>query len=718
MLDVIEVENEYYVRARSSLADKQTRVLMHGDLFAVFDRQGDFQPLGSGEHGLYFKEARHLSALALCLPNERLLLLSSNVREDNAILAIDLTNPDLETDRGQRLPHGTIHLYRTKFLNENACYEQIRVRNYGLVPAAFELVMQFGADFADIFEVRGHRRSRPGQFLSPETSGSMVILAYQGLDGVLRKTRITSTFKPAVVGPSAMHFRLELEPQQETEFSIIVACSAGSDEDFLPFGQAVKERDRRQREFDLPEICTSNEQFNDWVNRSKADLRMMISATPQGPYPYAGVPWFSTPFGRDGIVTALECLWLNPALAKGVLQYLAATQATENNPIQDAEPGKILHETRKSELARIGEVPFGRYYGSADSTPLFLCLAAAYFERTNDRELMHAIWSSIERALHWIAESGDCDGDGFVEYHRRSTSGLVQQGWKDSPDSIFHSDGRIAEGPIALCEIQAYVYAAKRGIAVVAAALGYAEKAQTLRDQAQTLRERFEQAFWCDDIGLYALALDGEKGQCRVASSNAGHCLFTGISGKRRALQITETFRSEAFFSGWGVRTIANSEKRYNPMSYHNGSVWPHDNALIAFGCAQTEQKGLACQILTGLLDSSIFLDIHRLPELFCGFSRRPGRGPTLYPVACSPQAWAAGSVFLVLQSCIGLTIRAPESRIYFYYPSLPESIQRLKILDLKVGSSSVDLELRRYEKVVSVDILRREGELEIVTIK
>jgi glycogen debranching enzyme len=212
--------------------------------------------------------------------------------------------------------------------------------------------------------------------------------------------------------------------------------------------------------------------------------------------------------------------------------------------------------------------------------------------------------------------------------------------------------------------------------------------------------------------------LDGEKRQCRVASSNAGHCLFTGISGKRRALQIIETFRSEAFFSGWGVRTIANSEKRYNPMSYHNGSVWPHDNALIAFGCAQTEQKGLACQILTGLLDSSIFLDIHRLPELFCGFSRRPGRGPTLYPVACSPQAWAAGSVFLILQSCIGLTIRAPESRIYFYYPSLPESIQRLKILDLKVGSSSVDLELRRCEKVVSVDILRREGELEIVTIK
>jgi glycogen debranching enzyme len=300
---------------------------------------------------------------------------------------------------------------------------------------------------------------------------------------------------------------------------------------------------------------------------------------------------------------------------------------------------------------------------------------------------------------------------------RRSARGLVHQGWKGSDDSIFHSDGKITDGPIALCEIQAYVYAAKRGIADVAAALGYEEKAQALRCQAETLRERFEEAFWCDDIGLYALALDGEKRQCRVASSNAGHCLFTGISGKKRTQQIIETFRSEPFFSGWGVRTIANSEKRYNPMSYHNGSVWPHDNALIAFGCAQTEQKGLACQILTGLFDSAIFLDIHRLPELFCGFSRRPGRGPTLYPVACSRQAWAAGSVFLILQSCIGLAVRASESRIYFHYPSLPESVQSLRILDLKVGSSSVDLELRRYEKVVSVDILRREGELEIVTV-
>ena len=534
---------------------------------------------------------------------------------------------------------------------------------------------------------------------------------------MLRKTKITSTLKPAVMTDSEMHFRWEFEPQEEREFSITISCFADGDVAVLPYHQAVKECSSWQDKFDSAEIRTSNEQFNDWVNRSGADLKMMVTATPHGLYPYAGVPWFSTPFGRDGIITALECLWLSPAPAKGVLQYLAATQATESNPFQDAEPGKILHETRKSELARTGEVPFGCYYGSADSTPLFIYLAAAYFERTNDRQLMQAIWPNIEKALDWITEFGDCDGDGFVEYSRRSASGLVHQGWKDSNDSVFHADGSIAGGSIALCEIQAYVYAAKRGISAVAAALGHAEKAQALRQEADILRDRFDEAFWCDDIGLYALALDGDKRQCRVASSNAGHCLFTGIADKKRARQIIETFRSEAFFSGWGVRTIASSEKRYNPMSYHNGSVWPHDNALIAFGCAQAEEKGLAHQILAGLFDSSIFLDIHRLPELFCGFARRSGLGPTLYPVACSPQAWASGSVFLLLQSCLGLAIQASESRIYFYYPSLPESLQSVKILDLKVGSSLVDLELCRHDEVVSVDILRQQGDIEISVI-
>ena len=404
-------------------------------------------------------------------------------------------------------------------------------------------------------------------------------------------------------------------------------------------------------------------------------------------------------------------------MAKGVLRFLAATQATEIETERDSEPGKILHEAREGEMARTGEVPFRRYYGSVDATPLFLVLAAAYFERTGDSELLNSIWKNIQMALDWIDNFGDRDGDGFVEYARLSSNGLVQQGWKDSHDSVFHADGRLAEGPIALCEVQAYVYAAKRGISTVAAALGYHKEGEKLEREAERLRTRFREAFWCEEISLYALALDKEKRQCQVRSSNAGQCLFSGIATAEHSWRIVESLLSDTFFCGWGIRTIASSEVRYNPMSYHNGSVWPHDNALIAYGLSQTEGKELPSKVLTGLLNSSIFLESHRLPELFCGFSRRPGKGPTLYPVACAPQAWAAGAVFLVLQSCLGLTVHAAESRICLTYPCLPESIQSVRIQNLCIGANSIDLEVTRDAESVSVNVLRRTGNIQVRTI-
>jgi glycogen debranching enzyme len=718
MLDIIEVENQFYVRAQSSFVDNQTKSLMSGDIFAVFDRRGDFRTVFSTEQGLFYREMRHLSRLVLRLEEGALLLLSSSVRLDNAVLAVDLTNAELLSSGQDQHPR-TLHISRTNLLWDNTCYQQIEVRNYAMEPTSVELILEFEADFADIFEVRGQQRKRRGQLLEPRVEDSAVVLGYLGLDGLRRETRVALSKIPAVITSGQMRVPIRLAPGEQTNITIRVQCSCG--EEATVFASEREAADRlasRGAEIAKVEISTSNEQFNDWINRSVADLRMLVATTPEGIYPYAGVPWFSTIFGRDGLVTGLECLWACPEIAKGILSYLASVQAMEFEPSQDAEPGKILHEARQSEMARVGEVPFRRYYGSVDSTPLFILLAAAYFKRTADRDLMVRIWQNIEKALDWIDHYGDRDGDGFVEYGRFTPHGLLQQGWKDSQHSIFHADGGIAKGPIALCEVQAYVYGAKREIADVYEALGRSERARELRQEAESLKVRFHDAFWCEEISSYAIALDGDKQRCQIRSSNAGHTLFTGIASDDHAERITEELGSEKYFSGWGIRTIATGEARYNPMSYHNGSVWPHDNALIAYGLTCAKNKTLARLVLTGLFDASIYLDSHRLPELFCGFSKRKGKAPTLYPVACAPQAWAAGAVFLVLQASLGMEISAGDGVVRFVHPMLPESISHVRIRGLEVGSAVVDLELTKHHETLDVSISRRLGDVQIITIK
>ncbi len=720
--DVIEVDQQFYIRASSALADDRTRVLLNGDTFAVFDRSGDIQPVGFGQQGIFHNETRHLSRLEMRFCGFRPLLLSSTIREDNVLFAIDLTNPDIQLDSGASLPRGTVHIYRAKFLTELVCYDQIVLNNYGDTAIDVEVSFDFEADFADIFEVRGEKRKRRGEKLPQEMGRSTVSLVYDGLDHVRRTTRVecsSSSCRPHA-GGITVPLRLEAHGEVSFTLNVICECEGNGHVRVSSYSEALQDMNHKRNNGPLAEvdIHTSNEQFNSWIRRSRADLAMMITHTPHGLYPYAGVPWFSTVFGRDGIITALELLWLAPSVAKGVLSYLAATQATSHDAARDADPGKILHEMRKGEMARLGEVPFGRYYGTVDGTPLFVLLAAAYYERTADVEFLREIWPNILAALEWIDVYGDRDRDGFVEYARQTDHGLVQQGWKDSNDSVFYSDGSLAAGPIALCEVQAYVYAAKKGIAAAAADLGYKELADKLLAQATDLRAKFHSMFWSDELGMFALALDGEKTQCRVRSSNAGQCLFSGIATDAQYRSISDGLLSPAFFSGWGVRTIVTGERRYNPMSYHNGSLWPHDNALIALGSLRRSDKDLALRITSGLLDLASEVMLHRLPELICGFGRRPGKGPTLYPVACSPQAWAAGSVFMVLQACLGLEIRASESRIYLHHSALPEKLQHVRIRNLKVGNASVDLSCERYAETVSVNILRRSGSVEILAMR
>jgi glycogen debranching enzyme len=510
-----------------------------------------------------------------------------------------------------------------------------------------------------------------------------------------------------------------LHSKQEVVLEVTVSCLYDSSpqrrETFSSALEAVATEMGVPENSKGPYVHSSNEQFNSWLMRSAADIRMMTIGNPEPDYPYAGVPWFSTVFGRDGIITALECLWMNPRIAKGVLKYLAATQAQEVIAKSEAEPGKILHEARSGEMAALGEIPFGLYYGSVDATPLFIVLAGAHYKRAANLEFIRSLWPHIELALQWIDRYGDRDQDGFVEYSRRSEKGLVQQGWKDSNDSVFHADGAIAEPPIALCEVQGYVYAAKQAAAQMAAALGKLDTAKALEAEAQSLKARFDEFFWLSELETYALALDGKKRPCRVRTSNPGHCLFTGIAASDHAAQISQTLVSPDFYNGWGIRTVAASETRYNPVSYHNGSVWPHDNAMVASGMSRYGFRDLATHILSGFLDVSAQVDLHRLPELLCGLERRSGEGPTLYPVACAPQAWAAGAVFMLLEACLGLSIDCGKDQLILDRPCLPPAISQLWIRQLEVNSASVDLCFERHGNAARVEVVEKRGEVEVV---
>lgn len=716
--DVIKVEDRYYILATSSLADDRTRVLKNAESFGVFDRFGDIQAVGLGEQGLFHMGTRHLSRSVLRLAGLRPLLLSSTIKEDNALFTVDLTNTDFSEDGVVSVARGTLHVFRTKFLWKGACYEAIRLRNFGLKPLNPQFTLRFDADFADIFEVRGLERPRRGTRLDDRIEDGAIVLSYEGLDGVVRRTRILASPPPSEIRPSGMVFAAHLDSQREVQFFITVSCETeGCPNWRYPYETALMQSSdtlNALRGQDC-QVHSANEHFNDWLNRSSSDLHMMVTLGENMVYPYAGVPWFSTVFGRDGIITALEYLWVNPLIARGVLCHLAETQATEVNPAQDAEPGKILHEERSGEMAALGEHPFRRYYGSVDSTPLFVMLAGAYYERTADYRFIQSIWPNILRALEWMDKYGDADGDGFVEYSRHAKKGLVQQGWKDSQDSVFYANGLLAEPPVALCEVQAYVYAAKRAASTLAAALGDPDTADRLAREAHSLQMQFERVFWSDELSTYVLALDGRKQPCNVRASNAGHCLFAGIASREHAEIAAEVLLSSEMFSGWGIRTLSAAEVRYNPMSYHDGSVWPHDNALIALGFSRYGLLAKATKILSGLFDAALFMDQHRLPELFCGFGRRPGEGPTLYPVACSPQAWASGSAFLLVQACLGLQVNALESTVRFQHGLLPEFLPEMELRKLTAAGAKVDLHIRRHADSLGVSVIRKEGQVEIL---
>jgi glycogen debranching enzyme len=708
-------EQPFYIPMTGPAA-RPRRSLKHDDTFVVLDSHGDIGASAGGPDGLFNADTRYLARLELVLDDLQPLLLGSNLRDDNSALTVDLTNPDIYRQGRIVLQKDMLHIVRTIFLWRGAAYQRIGLQNHGDRRASFDLTLLFDSDFADLFEVRGEKRPRRGIGTGKLRGAADVALEYKGLDGRVRTTALHFNPRPTHLTANMAVYRLDLAPQEVNSLFVTVSCNKAPDDKparFFP-GLLAHRREMRRSTAGATSIETSNNIFNEVLCRSMADLNILMTETPQGRYPYAGIPWYSTTFGRDGIITALQMLWIDPRIACGVLKRLAYYQATSVDPLADAQPGKILHEMRGGEMAALREVPFAQYYGSVDATPLFVLLAGLYVERTGDEETLVELWPAIEAALRWIDGAGDPDQDGFVEYQRASEQGLANQGWKDSYDAIFHADGRLAEGYIALAEVQGYVFAGKRLAARCALRLEKRKLAQELEAEAQRLADRFEEAFWCDELGTYALALDGDKQPCKVRSSNAGHLLFSGMIREDRARRVAADLMRPHFFTGWGIRTVALGEARYNPMSYHDGSIWPHDNALITLGLARYGLKHSVEQVFKGLFDAATYMDLRRLPELFCGFRRERHRGPTLYPVACAPQAWASATPFTLLEAALGLEFDAARNEIRLRNPRLPAFLNEVILRQLRLGAATVDLRITRHGDDVSLEVLRARGKIQV----
>lgn len=694
---------------------EQLMALKDADTFCVADHWGD---LKGGADGLFDHDTRLLSRFVMTVGGARPSRLSSGVSQDNVFFICHTTNRPLPPMGGRSAPAGVLHIERRRFIWDRRLFERVSMVNHGVEDVLLPLSFEFGADFADIFQVRGTPRLKRGTAAPPTNDGRRVNFSYTGLDGVERNSCLAFSEPPARLTGARADFMFSLPMGKRVDLFIECGpdrCETPDDVRFRLNALQARLSMRRRRRRGASLRGPRSPRFNDWLDQSRADVALLTTDLPTGPYPYAGVPWFSTPFGRDGIITAWQMLWLDPSLAKGVLTYLARRQATEVSAFQDSAPGKIMHETRGGEMSALGEVPFGLYYGGVDTTCLFVALAGAYARRTGDFDLIRTLWPNLIAATRWMTDYGDIRGDGLISYQRGAETGLSNQGWKDSEDSIFHADGRFPKGPVALLEVQGYAYAAWQAMAELARTVGD-ERQVEWAARAEATRALVEDKFWMEDEGFYAIALDGDGEQCRAIGSNAGHLLFTGLPSRERALRVTRRMLSAEFRSGWGIRTLATGQARFNPMSYHDGSIWPHDTAMAAAGMARYGERRAVALLLGEIYAAAAHFRL-RLPELFCGFERMTGEPPIAYPVACLPQAWAAGSVFLMLQASLGVNIDAVAGVVEIDDPILPAGIDRLNVTDLRVGDGLVDLTFQQLGNRTVAMPRRREGGVKVRTL-
>ena len=698
------------------LATKEGSTFFYSDVLGNLDDRKEYGL------GLYHRDTRFLSHYRMTVSGREPALLSSSA--ERAYLSyVDLTNPDLYDGRGDNalaVRQGTINIRRVRAISGRV-FERVRVKNYNAHAATVTLSFSLAADFADIFEVRGLARDVRGHARPPEVDGAGVTFVHDGADGIVRRTAVSFWPAPdrveAVGDRVETDFELRLAPHQTKVVSVTVEPIVGEERPAVPdFDVAVHELRRSYEEWEREgtQITTDNEVFDQLLTRGLRDLRALYTKTDQGWILAAGIPWYVAVFGRDALLTSHQLLTVSSKPARDTLRLLARLQGTADDPWRDEEPGKILHEIRRGEVAGAGLVP-SPYYGSVDATPLFVLLYAQHFRWTGDRAFAQELAPHVHAALEWIDARGDRDGDGFVEYETRSPRGLVNQGWKDSWDAVVHEDGRLAVGPLALAEVQGYVHLAKQRAAEVFEALGDVATAIRLREEAAALKRRFNEAFWMEDERYFAFALDGDKRQVTTVVSNAGHCLYADVVDPDKAAHVARRLLAPDMFSGWGIRTMSKTAAAYNPMSYHNGSVWPHDNALIAAGLKRYGYTKSAARVATAIFDTAINADYLRLPELFCGFTRRTPNRPVGYPVACSPQAWAAGAPFLLLQSMLGISARAQDNVLTVTQPTLPPWLNRVELRGLRVGSSTISIVFRREGEITTFSLTDRRGDLRVV---
>lgn len=684
--------------------------LKSGDAFLIADHHGDFHP-AKREMGLFWHGTRFLRTCNVSLHGCPLIMLSHHISNTGSACQFDLTNTPFTVAPNVHISHNEIHLYRQLELQNDQLFQTLTITSFHADPVPLILSMDIGADFCDMFEVRGCVREAHGELHPPVYNNDILTLGYTGLDEVERKTHVMFAPSTDHISSNRISWNLSLLRGQSVEIRVLIKMSA-SDE------QSHHTEDLETTEHSLiqPTIHTDDAFFNRLLQRGLHDLMMLSTQTPYGHVPYAGIPWFSCPFGRDGLLACLKFLPWFPQIARGTLSFLAAHQGTKIEPFTDEQPGKILHEFRTGEMANLREIPYVPYYGSIDVTPLFIIALEQYIRWTNDQAFLEQLWPNAEAAARWIQEYGDKDGDTFIEYQTESEKGLSNQGWKDAWDSVSLSTGELAVQPIALCEVQGYAYAAYRAMSYLAGRLGKLQEIACWEQAAEELREKFLQCFWWEEEQTFYMALDGLKRPCDVVTSNPGHCLWSGIVPEEIAQKIIDRLMCEDMYSGWGIRTLSTQAARYNPMSYHNGSVWPHDTAIVGAGFANYGGKTEAAMLLQNVLETSLYYDRARLPELHCGFPKRPGYGPTPYPVACSPQAWAAGAPFLLLNSLLGLAPDAEQQRLTLRQPTLPDWLQIMEIRGMYVGQHHVHLRLERIGEHTQVTI-GEENEADIVIV-